>query len=88
MYKDLYLEALKKNNDKPGKIKKRKLLSFIGNVLLIKNSNPSGGKAPRRETFGSERNDHQPFFSLVWKTIFIGVLKSIGLPRNFADKSY
>ena len=41
------------------------------------------GEAPREEIFGSERNDHQPFFSLVWKTIYIGVLKSIGLPNQF-----
>jgi hypothetical protein len=88
LYKDLYLESLKKNSDKPGKVKKRKLLSFFGNVLLIKNSNPSKGKSPRNETFESERNDHQPFFSLVWKTIYIGVLKSIGLPGNFGDKPY
>lgn len=88
LYKDLYLESLKKNDDEPGKVKKRKLLSFIGNVLLIKNSNPSKGKAPRKETFDSERNDHQPFFSLVWKTIYIGVLKSIGLPKSFGNKSY
>ena len=40
LYEDLYLESLKKSTDKPGKIKERKLLSFIGNILLIKNSNP------------------------------------------------
>ena len=88
LYKDLYLVSLKKNSDKPGKVKQRKLLSFIGNVLLIKNSNPSKGKAPRQVSFSSERNDHQPFFSLVWKTIYIGVLKSIGLPGNFGNKPY
>ena len=88
LYKDLYLVSLKKNTGEPGKAKERKLLSFIGNVLLIKNSNPSRGKAPRKETFESERNDHQPFFSLVWKTIFIGVLKTIGLPAKFGDKPY
>jgi hypothetical protein len=88
LYKDLYLVSLKKNKDEPGKAKERKLLSFIGNALLIKNSNPSKGKAPRTETFDSERNDHQPFFSLVWKTIFLGVLKTIGLPANFGDKPY
>ncbi|MEP6952416.1 MAG: hypothetical protein ABI863_24195 [Ginsengibacter sp.] len=88
LYKDLYLVAVKKNKEEPGKIKQRKLLSFIGNVVLIKNSNPSKGKEPRKETFSSERNDHQPFFSLVWKTIYIGVLKSIGLPPGFGNKSY
>jgi hypothetical protein len=88
LYKDLYLVAVKKKEDEPGKVKQKKLLSFIGNVLLIKNANPSKGKAPREEVFDSERNDHQPFFSLVWKTIYIGVLKSIGLPKSFGNKSY
>ena len=88
LYKDLYLVALKKKSDEPGKVKQRKLLSFFGNVFLIKNSNPSKGKIPRQEVFDSERNDHQPFFSLVWKTIYIGVLKSIGLPKKFGDRNY
>jgi hypothetical protein len=88
LYKDLYLVSLKKSDLQPGKIKQRKLLSFFGNLLLIKNSNPSKRQAPRKEIFDCQRNDHQPFFSLVWKTIFIGVLKSIGLPRNFANKRY
>ena len=88
LYKDLYLESLKKNRDDPGKVKKKKLLSFIGNVFLVKNANPYKGEAPRKESFYSERNDHQTFFSLVWKTIFIGILKTIGLPRNLANKPY
>jgi hypothetical protein len=88
LYKDLYLVAVKKSGDERGKVKQKKLLSFFGNILLIKNANPSKGEAPREEVFDSERNDHQPFFSLVWKTIYIGVLKSIGLPRKFGDKPY
>jgi len=88
LYKDLYLVAVKKSPDERGKVKQKKLLSFFGNVLLIKNANPSKGEAAREEVFDSERNDHQPFFSLVWKTIYIGVLKSIGLPKKFGDKKY
>ncbi|HEV8083327.1 MAG TPA: hypothetical protein VGP55_09010 [Chitinophagaceae bacterium] len=41
LYDDLYLVGLKKNNNEPGKLKKKEILSFIGNLLLIKNSNPS-----------------------------------------------
>ncbi len=88
LYKDLYLESLKKNSTAPGKVKKRKLLSFIGNVLLVKNANPYKDEAPRQVSLYSERNDHQTFFSLVWKTIFIGILKTIGLPKSFANKAY
>jgi hypothetical protein len=88
LYDDLYLVAVKKKAGEPGKVKQRKLLSFFGNVFLIKNANPSKGKSPRKEVFDSQRNDHQPFFSLVWKTIYIGVLKSIGLPKKFGDRDY
>lgn len=88
LYKNLYLVALKKNKDKPGGIKKRSVLSFIGNVFLIKNANPSKGDEPRYKNFSSERGPHTTFMSLVWRTIYIGVLKTIGLPEEFADKPY
>jgi len=88
LYKDLYLVGLKKNKDKPGGIKKKSVLSFIGNVFLIKNANPSKGDAPRYKDFASERGVHTTFMNLVWKTIYTGVLKTIGLPASFADKPY
>lgn len=88
LYKDLYLVAVKKDNDNPGHLKKKSILSFFANVLLIKNSNPSKIKPPRYEDFSSDRGPLTTFMSLVWKTIYIGILKSIGLPPKFADKKY
>jgi len=88
LYKDLYLVGLKKKEDKPGGIKKKSVLSFIGNVFLIKNANPLKGEAPRYHDLGSERGPHSSFMNFVWKTIYIGVLKTIGLPPKFADKPY
>jgi hypothetical protein len=88
LYKDLYLVALKKDKDRPGGIKKKTMLSFLGNLLLIKNANPSKGEAPRYKYFESKREPHTTFMSLVWKTIYIGILKTIGLPASFANKSY
>ena len=88
LYKDLYMVALKKDKDKPGGVKKKSILSFIGNVLLIKNANPSKDDTPRYKNFGSERGIHTTFMNLVWKTIYIGVLKTIGLPPSFAEKPY
>lgn len=88
LYKGLYLEGVKKDKNKPGLLKKKSIISFFGNVFLIKNSNPSNGKPPRYKDFSSERGPHSTFMSLVWKTIYIGILKSIGLPSSFADKQY
>jgi hypothetical protein len=88
LYKDLYLVGLKQKNNEPGKIKKKSVLSFLGNLLLIKNANPSRGDPPRYKQFNSIRGPHTTFMSLVWKTIYIGILKTIGLPERFADKAY
>lgn len=88
LYRDLYLIGLKKDKDKPGNIKKKTITSFFGNVFLIKNANPSKGKPSRYVDFAFERELKTTFFSLVWKTIFLGILKTIGLPASFADKSY
>ena len=40
LYKDLYLVGLKKDKNKPSGIKKKSIVSFFGNVFLIKNNNP------------------------------------------------
>jgi hypothetical protein len=87
-YTDLYLVAVKKDEDKPGNVDKRNLLSFIANAVLIKNDNPSKDKEPRRVDFDYTREPKLTFFSLIWRTIFIGILRIIGLPDSFADKSY
>ncbi|MEO6251683.1 MAG: hypothetical protein ABIO79_00130 [Ferruginibacter sp.] len=88
LYTDLYLVAVKKDEDKPGNIDKKSTLSFLANNVLIKNNNPSKDEVPRRVDFDFTREPKLTFFSLVWKTIFIGILKTIGLPESFADKSY
>ena len=88
LYTDLYLVAIKKDENKPGNVGKKSVLSFLANTVLIKNNNPSKDEAPRRVDFDFTREPKLSFFTLVWKTIFIGILKTIGLPESFADKSY
>jgi hypothetical protein len=88
LYNDLYLVAVEKEKGKPGGVDKKGALSFIVNSVLIKNNNPSKGEAPRRVDFDFTRESKLTFMSLVWKTIFIGILKTIGLPESFADRSY
>lgn len=88
LYKNLYLIGLKKDKSKPSGIKKKSLISFLGNVFLIKNNNPEKGEEPRIVDFYFKRENKTTFFSLVWGTIYLGILKTIGLPQRFADKSY
>jgi hypothetical protein len=88
LYKDLYLVGLKKDKNKPGSIKKKSVVSFFGNVFLIKNNNPKKDNAPKVVNFNFKRESKTTFFSLVWGTIFSGILKTIGLPPGFADKPY
>jgi hypothetical protein len=88
LYKDLYLVGLKKDKNSPGTIKHKSVTSFLGNVLLIKNENPSNNKPPRVVTFGLDRDNKSTFISFVWKTILLGILKTIGLPASFANKPY
>ncbi len=88
LYYDLNLVGLKMDKDESGKLKKKAVLSFIGNLLLIKNSNPSKGDPPRQADVIYNRTGTQTFFSLIWKTIFTGILKIIGLPEGFTNKPY
>jgi hypothetical protein len=88
LYKDLYLVGLKKDNNHPGAIKHKSVTSFLGNVLLIKNENPTNDKPARQVTLGLTRDSKSSFISFVWKTILLGILKTIGLPASFADKPY
>lgn len=88
LYNNLYLIGLKKDKNKPGGIKKKSIISFFGNVFVIKDHNPSKGEPPRIVDFNFERESKTTFFSLVWGTIYLGILKTIGLPASFAHKSY
>lgn len=88
LYKNLYLVGLKKDKSKPSGLKKKSVISFFGNLFLIKNNNPEKGKKPRIVDFYFKRESKTTFFSLVWGTIYLGILKTIGLPPSFANKSY
>ncbi|MEO6453414.1 MAG: hypothetical protein ABIN97_05045, partial [Ginsengibacter sp.] len=84
LYDDLHLVPLKKNKD--GGLKKKNITSFIANLLLIKNSNPSKGKEQRQEDCNYKKDLNGSFFNFIWKIILTGVLKTIGIPVKLAYK--
>jgi len=58
-------------------LKKRGLLSFIANNFILIESNPKKQKV-RTETAVYKRNIHMSFFNVIWKTLLIGILKTLG----------
>ena len=76
-YEDLKVDVLKRDDDSK-KIEKKGLTSFLANTI-VKNSNPDNGNL-RKETPHYDRNIQKSFFNLVWKTIFTGMKKTVGLP--------
>ncbi len=76
LYHDLSVDLLKADDD--GKIKKKKIISFIADKLLIKNANPAGGDdEPRTYSMQFKRDIHKSFFNLLWKTIMEGLKKTV-----------
>ncbi|MBC7566094.1 MAG: hypothetical protein H7223_03935 [Pedobacter sp.] len=59
--------------------KKKGLLSFIANTVLIKDDNPTKNDPPRIAKVTFERTPAASFFNLLWKGVFIGMRETIGL---------
>lgn len=79
IYNNLKVNILKKE-DGTHEFKRKGLMSFFANVLIIKDSNQAGEDLriayPRYE-----RDPKKSFFNLVWKTLFTGI-KETALGKN------
>lgn len=77
-YTDLKLKLLKEgeNGEAP---KKKGLLSFLANNLLVKDANPSKGEAARTANVTFKRSPAASFFNLLWKGVFVGMREAAGL---------
>jgi hypothetical protein len=86
LYDKLKVSLLKKKKGDE-ELKKKHLLSFLANVFIIRNNNPwwLTGKTQKKEAY-LERDPEAGFMSLVWKTAFIGMLKTAGAPEKVAKK--
>jgi len=76
-YDDLKVDVLKIDKDSKD-VSKKGLISFIANTL-VKNENPNNNNL-RKETPQYDRDIQKSFFNLVWKTIFTGMKKTVGIP--------
>lgn len=77
LYEDLKLSLLKKDSA-DNTLKKKKLVSFIANIV-VKNSNPSGKKPARVADVHYQRDVHRSFFNLMWKSVYTGVKQTAGM---------
>jgi hypothetical protein len=78
-YNDLKINLL--GEDENGKAKKKGLLSFLANTILIKNDNPEKGDPVRTANVSLERLPQASFFNLMWKTVFIGIRENVGIGK-------
>ena len=77
-YNNLKVELLKEGED-GAPAKKKGLLSFLANTLIIKDANPSKGEALRTAKINFVRPPGASFFNLLWKSVFIGMRETVGL---------
>lgn len=77
-YTDLKVRLLKAGEDGQAP-KKKGLLSFLANEILIKDANPMPGKPVRSVLIDFERTPSASFFNLLWKSVFSGLRETVGL---------
>lgn len=77
-YSDLKVQLLKEGEDGEP-IKKKGLLSFLANTLVIYDSNPAKGKPLRVAQVDFKRASSSSFFSLLWKGLFSGMREQLGI---------
>jgi hypothetical protein len=64
-------------------LKKKSVTSFIADTFVLKDENPSKDGQIRKEN-GVFNRKSGIFFNMVWKTTFVGILKTIGAPEKLA----
>lgn len=78
LYTNLKVKLLSDNIDGEG-TKKKGLLSFLANTILVKDENPKKGEAPRTASMTNTRINSASFFNLMWKTVFVGIKDIVGV---------
>jgi hypothetical protein len=78
-YTGLKVDLLKEDDE--GVKKKKGLLSFLANNVLIKNDNPTKGQSVRTAIINYKRAPQASFFNLMWKSVFVGIRETVGIGR-------
>lgn len=83
LYHDLHIITLRKKEDDNGRLKKKNLLSFFMNTLVIRNANPGRKDHPREITATLTRDGSPSFFNFCWRAMRYGILSTVGIPKAF-----
>ncbi|SDG87868.1 hypothetical protein SAMN05421827_11290 [Pedobacter terrae] len=78
LYTNLKVKLLSDNIDGEG-TKKKGVLSFLANTILVKDENPQKGETPRTARMTNTRINSASFFNLMWKTVFVGIKDIVGV---------
>ncbi len=83
-YENLFIVPLKKDKDEKDGLKEKKFTAFIANLLLIKKENNGKPDDLRKFNYTIDRGIYPNFFTLNWKAILMGIIKTIGAPEKLA----
>ena len=85
-YNDLKMALLEKDNPEKA-LDKKDVTSLVANLVVLKKDNPKEGMPPRVETASFEHIPQGGLFYLMWKTMLVGALKTIGAPAKVVSKT-
>lgn len=85
LYNDLKIDLMEKDKGDNG-MNKKHITSFLANSFIIKNENPKKEQPVRTESASFKRDPNGGFFMLLWKTMLVGILKTIGVPEKYATQ--
>ncbi|RNL50666.1 hypothetical protein [Pedobacter jejuensis] len=74
--------ALMKNDPEKDHLVKRGLLSFLANALIINSENPNAEGKFISANVNYTRPDSTSFFSMIWKSLFLGIKHSVGITEE------
>jgi len=74
--------ALMKNDPTKDHLVKRGLISFLANALIINSENPGRDGNFISAKVNYVRPGNTSFFSMIWKTLFLGVKYSVGITEE------
>jgi hypothetical protein len=85
LYNDLRIKILKQEETGDAAYKSKKVISLLAN-LTIADANPDKNKPVRIVTVNHQRNTYRSMFNLIWKAIFEGAQKTVGIDGKLKAK--
>jgi hypothetical protein len=86
LYNDLKVKILKQEETGNADYKARKVVSLLANMSII-DANPGKDKPVRIVTVNHKRDTYKSMFNLIWKAIFEGAQKTVGIDGKIKAKS-